>query len=156
LGPALRRGALDKAGAEAVGGVVVVRYGYNPLEAINNVKAEIDRFAPGLPAKAVLDYSLVTRDEVGAFAYEHGFDAYASSELNHEEWVPWLRRTPREQWPEWVNISQVTVVPFYDRTGLIYETLGTLNTALLEEILVTVIVVIVSVMHLRSSFLISA
>jgi len=31
LGPALRRGALDKNGAEAVGGVVVVRYGFNPL-----------------------------------------------------------------------------------------------------------------------------
>ena len=31
LGPALRRGALDKGGAEAVGGVVVVRYGVNPL-----------------------------------------------------------------------------------------------------------------------------
>jgi len=30
-GPALRRGALDKSGAEAVGGVVVVRYGFNPL-----------------------------------------------------------------------------------------------------------------------------
>ena len=30
LGPALRRGALDKEGVEAVGGVVVVRYGENP------------------------------------------------------------------------------------------------------------------------------
>jgi Cu(I)/Ag(I) efflux system membrane protein CusA/SilA len=33
LGPALRRGALDKEGAEAVGGVCVVRYGFNPLDA---------------------------------------------------------------------------------------------------------------------------
>ena len=41
LGPALRRGALDKGGAEAVGGVVVVRYGYNPLQAIKNVKEKI-------------------------------------------------------------------------------------------------------------------
>ena len=48
------------------------------------------------------------------------------------------------------------IVPFYDRTGLIYETLGTLNTALSEEILVTIIVVIVLVLHLRSSVLISA
>ncbi len=40
LGPALRRGALDKAGAEAVGGVCVVRFGYNPLEAIKNIKAQ--------------------------------------------------------------------------------------------------------------------
>ena len=156
LGPALRRGALDKGGAEAVGGVVVVRYGYNPLQAIENIKAEIDRFAPGLPTKAVVDYRQVTREQVAAFAEQHGFDAYAGAELNHEAWVKWLRATPGDQWPSWINTSQVTVVPFYDRTGLIYETLGTLNTALVEEILVTIIVVIISVMHLRSSFLISA
>jgi Cu(I)/Ag(I) efflux system membrane protein CusA/SilA len=47
-------------------------------------------------------------------------------------------------------------VPFYDRTGLIYETLGTLSTALTEEVLVTIIVVIVLLLHLRSSVLISA
>ena len=38
LGPATRRGVLDKSGAEAVGGVVVARYGANPLEVIQNVK----------------------------------------------------------------------------------------------------------------------
>ena len=52
--------------------------------------------------------------------------------------------------------SQITIVPFYDRTGLIYETLGTLNTALYEEILVTILVIIIAVWHLRSSILISA
>ncbi len=108
-GPALRRGALDKGGAEAVGGVVVVRYGENPLEAIKNVKEKIDEIAAGLPRKTLAD--------------------------------------GRE--------SQVTIVPFYDRTQLIHETLGTLENALLEEILVTVIVVIIMVMHLRSSLLIS-
>jgi len=110
LGPALRRGALDKGGAEAVGGVVVVRYGFNPLEAINNVKSKIEEISPGLPKKTLPDGT----------------------------------------------VSQVKIVPFYDRTGLIYETLGTLETALTEEILVTIIVVIVLVMHLRSSGLISA
>jgi len=109
FGPALRRGALDKGGAEVVGGVVVVRYGYNPLEAIKNVKAKIEEISPGLPRKTLSDGT----------------------------------------------VSQVTIVPFYDRTGLIYETLGTLNTALTEEILVTIIVVIVLVVHLRSSVLIS-
>ncbi len=94
LGPALRRGALDKGGAEVVGGVVVVRYGENPLATINNVKAKIAQIAPGLPKKVLPD-----------------------------------GRT-----------SQVTVVPFYDRSGLIYETLGTLDTALVDEILVTIIV----------------
>lgn len=109
LGPALRRGALDKGGAAAVGGSVVVRYGSNPLAAINRVKAKIDEISPGLPRKTLDDGT----------------------------------------------VSQVTIVPFYDRTGLIYETLGTLNTALTEEILVTIIVVLVMVMHFRSSILIS-
>ena len=67
-----------------------------------------------------------------------------------------LRNTPREQWPSWITTSQIRVVPFYDRTGVIYETLGTLNTALTEEILVTIIVILVMVLHLRSSMLISA
>ncbi len=67
LGPALRRGALDKGGAEAVGGVVVVRYGFNPLAAIKNVKAQIDEIAPGLPTKAVVDFRQVTRDEVTSY-----------------------------------------------------------------------------------------
>ncbi|MHC4413372.1 MAG: efflux RND transporter permease subunit, partial [Planctomycetota bacterium] len=110
LGPALRRGALDKGGAEAVGGVVVVRYGYNPLQAIKNVKEKMKEVSPGLPKKTLADGT----------------------------------------------VSQVTIVPFYDRTGLIYETLGTLESALTEEILVTIIVVVVLVMHLRSSLLISA
>jgi Cu(I)/Ag(I) efflux system membrane protein CusA/SilA len=109
LGPALRRGALDKGGAEVVGGVVVVRYGENPLAAIQNVKRKIEQISPGLPKKTLPDG----------------------------------------------RVSQVTIVPFYDRTGLIYETLGTLNVALIDEILVTIIVVIVMVMHLRSSLLIS-
>jgi len=110
LGPALRRGALDKGGAEVVGGVVVVRYGENPLKAIKNVKDKIKEISAGLPKKTLPDGT----------------------------------------------VSRVKVVPFYDRTGLIHETLNTLNTALVEEILVTIIVVIIMVMHMRSSFLISA
>ena len=109
LGPALRRGALDKEGAEVVGGVAVVRYGENPLAAIKNVKKKIEEISPGLPKKILPD----------------GTE------------------------------SQVRIIPFYDRTGLIYETLGTLNTALTEEILVTIIVVLLMVMHMRSSILIS-
>ncbi|MEJ2701833.1 MAG: efflux RND transporter permease subunit [Sedimentisphaerales bacterium] len=108
LGPALRRGALDKDGAEAVGGVVVARYGENPLAVIKNVKKKIEEISAGLPKKTLPDGT----------------------------------------------VSKVTVVPFYDRTGLIYETLGTLNDALTQEILITCIVVILMVMHLRSSVLI--
>ena len=109
LGPTIRRGALDKGGVEAVGGVVVVRYGENPLSTIKSVKKKIAEISQGLPKKIIDD--------------------------------------GRE--------SQVTIVPFYDRTKLINETLGTLNTALVDEILVTIIVVIIMLMHLRSSVLIS-
>ena len=59
LGPAARRGALDKDGAEAVGGVVVARYGSNPLAAIKNVKAKIAEVAQALPTKAVIDFTQV-------------------------------------------------------------------------------------------------
>jgi Cu(I)/Ag(I) efflux system membrane protein CusA/SilA len=92
---------------------------------------------------------------VEAYASAKGFEAFDGPELNREDWLAHLRATPREDWPSWATISKVTVVPFYDRTGLIYETLGTLNEAIAQEILVTIIVVLVMVMHLRSSALIS-
>ncbi len=47
LGPATRRGVLDKGGAEVVGGVVVARYGSNPLAVINNVKDKIKELLLG-------------------------------------------------------------------------------------------------------------
>ncbi|HSR67551.1 MAG TPA: efflux RND transporter permease subunit [Acidobacteriota bacterium] len=108
LGPALRRGMLDKGGSEVVGGIVAVRYGENPLATIANIKERIGELS--LPRKTLADGT----------------------------------------------VSQVTVVPFYDRTGLIYETLGTLEEALSHEILITLIVVLVMVAHLRSGLLISA
>ncbi|MGD2175173.1 MAG: efflux RND transporter permease subunit [Candidatus Brocadiaceae bacterium] len=156
LGPALRRGALDKDGAETVGGVVVVRYGRNPLAAIENVKAKIAEIAPGLPAKAVVDWERTRPSAVRTFAREQGLPPYDGALGQHEDWLRWLRTRPRRSWPAWLNLSRATIVPFYDRTGLIHETLGTLNDALTAEIMVTVIVVIVSVMHLRGSLLIGA
>jgi len=110
FGPATRRGGLDKGGAEAVGGVVVARYGSNPLEAIDNVKAKIAEIEPGLPSKTLEDGT----------------------------------------------VSKVTIVPFYDRTGLIKETLGTLEEAISLELLISILVVIVLVLNLRASFLISS
>ncbi|MWW26453.1 efflux RND transporter permease subunit [Algibacter lectus] len=109
LGPAARRGILDKEGAEVVGGVVVARYGANPMEVITNVKAKINELKGGLPSKVLAD-----------------------------------GRT-----------SQLTVVPFYDRTELIVETLDTLNEALTLEILITILVIIIMVFNLRASILIS-
>jgi Cu(I)/Ag(I) efflux system membrane protein CusA/SilA len=156
-GPALRRGALDKEGAEAVGGVVVVRFGENPLAVIDNVEAKIDDLAPGLPSKAVIDWTKTTPRQVEAFARAEKFDPYldGTTDLDQENWTSWLRSAARDAHPEWLTLSKVTIVPFYDRTGLIHETLGTLNTALEEEILITIIVVILMVMHLRSSVLIA-
>lgn len=110
FGPSTRRGGLDKSGAEAVGGVVVARYGSNPLEVINNLKDKIKEITPGLPSKTLKD---------GTF-------------------------------------SQVKIIPFYDRTGLIKETLGTLEEAISLEALISMLVVIILVFNLRASILISS
>ena len=110
LGPATRRGILDKSGSPAVGGVVVARYGANPIEVINNVKSKIEQIGVGLPSKTLVDGT----------------------------------------------VSQLTVVPFYDRTELIQETIGTLKEALTLEVLITIIVVILMLLNLKSSLLISA
>jgi len=53
------------------------------------------------------------------------------------------------------RVSQVTIVPFYDRSKLIQETLSTLEEAITLEILVTILVVLAMLMHLRSSLLIA-
>ena len=53
------------------------------------------------------------------------------------------------------TVSKVTIVPFYDRSGLIQETLGTLESSLSHEILISILVVIVLVLNLRASVLIS-
>ncbi|MEC4114196.1 efflux RND transporter permease subunit [Myroides pelagicus] len=110
LGPSTRRGGLDKEGVDAVGGVVVARYGANPMHVINNVKAKIQEMEAGLPQKTLADGT----------------------------------------------ISKVTVVPFYDRSGLIQETIGTLESALAHEVLISIIVVIVLVINLRASIIISS
>lgn len=49
LGDAFRTGALDKNGKEAVGGVVIARYGVNTLEVIDAVKQKIAELQSGLP-----------------------------------------------------------------------------------------------------------
>lgn len=109
LGAAERRGILDKEGAEVVGGVVVARYGANPLKVIGEVKGKLKELSVGLPSKTLADGT----------------------------------------------VSQLTVVPFYDRSGLIYETLDTLSLALILEVLITILIVVVMVYNLRASLLIS-
>jgi copper/silver efflux system protein len=109
FGPATRRGGLDKSGSEAVGAVVVARYGSNPMLVINNVKDKIKEIDAGLPQKTLPDGS----------------------------------------------VSKVSIVPFYDRTGLIRETIGTLESALSHEILISIIVIIVLVLNLRASLIVA-
>ncbi len=110
LGPAERRGALDDAGSEVVGGVVIARYGDNPMEVIERVKAQIESIAPSLPARTLEDGT----------------------------------------------VSRVTIVPFYDRSQLIGETLDTLSTALFQQILVTIIVVLLMLRNLRTSLVVTS
>ena len=62
IGPELRRGLADYNGTgEAVGGIVVMRYGENALEVIQNVKKRLEELKTGLPKgvriKSVYDRS---------------------------------------------------------------------------------------------------
>ncbi len=109
FGPGDRRGGLDKEGQEAVGGVVVARYGSNPMAVINNVKQQIKALEAGMPEKTLKDGT----------------------------------------------VSKVTIVPFYDRTQLIKETIGTLESSLTDEVLICIIVVLILVLNLRASVVIA-
>lgn len=160
LGPAMRRGALDVNGADAAGGVVVARFGTNPMAAIQSTKQKIADLADALPTRVVVDWKKTTADEVRGFAIATGisppFVDGSTTEISQAPWLAWANTHERADWPGWMTTSKVTVVPFYDRTRLISETLNTLDEALWQQILVTIIVVIVMVLHLRSSILISA
>ena len=98
-GPAFRRGALDYNGREAVGGVVVMRYGENPCEVIERVKAKV---------------------------------VSLESELDG-----------------------IKIHGIYDRTVLIEETVTTLSTALGHEVLITIAVMVLFLLHLRASIIIA-
>jgi len=98
-GPAFRRGALDYNGREAVGGVVVMRYGENPREVADRVKQKV---------------------------------AALESELDG-----------------------IKIIGVYDRTELIDETVATLSQALQHEILITIVVMILFLLHVRASIVIA-
>jgi Cu(I)/Ag(I) efflux system membrane protein CusA/SilA len=99
LGPDFRRGALDYNGAEAVGGVVVMRYGENPRVVIDRIKSKIAQIEPALKG--------------------------------------------------------VTIHGVYDRSGLIDETMATLTHALRDEIIITAIIILLFLLHIRSSFVVA-
>jgi Cu(I)/Ag(I) efflux system membrane protein CusA/SilA len=100
LGPGFRRGALDKNGNEAVGGVVTMRFGENPKQVIDNVKERLKIVKKGLP-------------------------------------------------------KGVELISFYDRTEVIERTIGTVYSALTQEIIITIIVIAIFLFHFNSSILVS-
>ena len=99
LGPGFRRGALDLNGVEAVGGVIVMRYGENPRAVINRVKEKMKQVEPGL------------------------------------------------------NGATLEIV--YDRTELINETVTTLTSALQEEVIITMGVILLFLLHFRASLVVA-
>ncbi len=99
-GPDFRRGALDRSGTEVTGGVVVMRYGENPLRVIDGINEKLDELKVGLP-------------------------------------------------------PGVRIVPFYDRSGLVNRTIDTLKNALVQEIIITVIVIVVFLLHFFGSMIIA-
>ncbi|HXD73598.1 MAG TPA: CusA/CzcA family heavy metal efflux RND transporter [Vicinamibacterales bacterium] len=99
LGPDIRRGAAELDGkGEAVGGIVVMRFGENALRVIDGVKAKLQEVQTSLP-------------------------------------------------------PGVRIVPTYDRSGLINESIGTLRRTLVEEAVVVSIVIIVFLFHFRSALI---
>ena len=67
VGPAFRRGALDWNGSEAVGGVVVMRYGENPRQVIERVKARIStlqRELNGIKIRGIYDRTQLVDETV--------------------------------------------------------------------------------------------
>ena len=99
LGPDFRSGAIDLNGTEAVGGVVVMRFGENPRDVIERVRDKINQIEPSLKG--------------------------------------------------------VTIKAVYDRTGLINETVATLSESLREELLITGVVIVLFLLHVRASLIVA-
>ncbi len=100
IGPAFRRGALDKDGQEVVGGIVTMRFGENPKNVIERVKNKLKTIEDGLP-------------------------------------------------------KGVKIIPFYDRSILVEKTMATVYSALTEEIIITMVVIMAFLLHFKSSILVS-
>jgi Cu(I)/Ag(I) efflux system membrane protein CusA/SilA len=99
FGPDIRRGLLEWNGeGEAVGGIVVMRYGENALDVIGRVKKKFEELRPSFP-------------------------------------------------------EGVEMTIAYDRSGLIERSVETLKHALFEEALTVSVVIILFLLHLRSSLL---
>jgi copper/silver efflux system protein len=99
FGPDIRRGLLEWNGeGEAVGGIVVMRYGENALDVIDRVKQKIAELQPTFPPGVELKIA-------------------------------------------------------YDRSGLIHRSIATLESALVEEAIVVSLVILLFLLHVRSTLL---
>jgi copper/silver efflux system protein len=99
IGPDIRRGVAELDGkGEAVGGIVVMRFGENALNVIQGVKAKLQEVQHSMP-------------------------------------------------------PGIKVVPTYDRSGLIGESINTLRHTLIEESIVVSIVIIIFLFHFRSALI---
>jgi Cu(I)/Ag(I) efflux system membrane protein CusA/SilA len=99
LGPDMRRGIAELDGqGEAVGGVVIMRYGEDVPAVIERVKAKLKEIEPSLPAG-------------------------------------------------------VKIVTVYDRSDLIRESIATANENLAEELIVTGVLIVAFLLHIRSALI---
>ena len=99
-GPGFKRSVLEKDGREVVGGVVMMRFGENPLEVTRLVKEKIATLSAGLP-------------------------------------------------------EGVRIVPFYDRTPLIRAALETVSHTVIEEIVISTVMIVLIMGHLGGAFVVS-
>ena len=99
LGPDMRRGIVELDGqGEAVGGVVIMRYGEDAPAVIERVKAKLKEIEPSLP-------------------------------------------------------KGVKIVTVYDRSDLIRESIATANENLAEELIVTGVLIVAFLLHIRSALI---
>ena len=109
LVPAFRRGILDDAGNETVGGIVTARYGSNPMEVLKDVRQRVKSINKVLPTKTLQDGRSV----------------------------------------------KLRLMPYYDRTNVIQDTLLTLWQALKDEVLIASLVILAFLFHAGSSLLLA-
>lgn len=109
LVPGFRRGILDDAGTDAVGGIVVARYGENPMAVLENIQNKLSDINAALPSKTLGDGRKV----------------------------------------------KLKIVAYYDRTDVIVDTILTLWHALKDEVVIASLVILASLFHAGSSFLLA-
>lgn len=98
IGGQIRRGVLANSQSEKVGGIVVMRYGENPLAVIDRVKTKIQHLEQTLP-------------------------------------------------------PETSIVPFYDRTELIQDSIKTLRDILIQMVIITAVVLFVFLLHIRATLI---